>query len=389
MIAAGSQIPESSTCRFAGACGTGLGRRWLSPALILLPCLLLQGCGNSESRAPPKDEASLPRFATNKGDRLFARADVSGASHPAAVDTFADRYSAADSFGSSSARRTSSLPPGSYRVASLSPEVPYALPTAKQPQTRLIGFENSAFPYPGGGKGGHYSDNRVLVHVPEGFDVRKPGVIVVFFHGHRATLERDVRDRQLLPAQITESGVNAVLLAPQLAYDAADSSAGKFYERGGLKRFVEEGTQHLARVYGDARAAEAFNKMPVVIVAYSGGFMPAAWSLQVGGLGKRVIGVVLLDAVYGQLDKFASWIFKNRKGFFVSSYTAHNKARDDELEKMVREHGITAVHELNGPLKPGSVAFLATRDGVNHRDYVTRAWTAHPVKDILDKIAQR
>jgi hypothetical protein len=73
-------------------------------------------------------------------------------------------------------------------------------------------------------------------------------VIVVFFHGHGATLERDVRDRQLLPAQISESGANAVLVAPQLAYDAADSSAGKFWERGGLKRFMAEATGHLARV---------------------------------------------------------------------------------------------------------------------------------------------
>jgi hypothetical protein len=389
MIAAGWGIPDSSACDSPQACGAGLRGRWASAALVLLSCLFLQACGNSESRTPEKGEPALPRIASNKSDSLFVRADDTGGAKGAAVDTFADRYSAADSFRAASARRTASLPPGSYRVASLSPEVPYALPSTKQPQTRLIGFENSAFPYPSGGKGGHYSDNRVLVHVPEGFDVRKPGVIVVFFHGHRATLERDVRDRQLLPAQITESGVNAVLLAPQLAYDAADSSAGKFYERGGLKRFVDEGTQHLARVYGDPRTAEAFSKMPVVIVAYSGGFMPAAWSLHVGGLGKRVIGVVLLDAVYGQLDKFASWIFKNRKGFFVSSYTAHNKNRDDELEKMVREHGISAVHELNGPLKPGSVAFLATRDGINHRDYVTRAWAQHPVRDILDKIAQR
>ena len=51
------------------------------------------------------------------------------------------------------------------------------------------------------------------------FDVRKPGVIVVFFHGNGATLERDVRDRQLVPQQISDSGVNAVLLAPQLAVE--------------------------------------------------------------------------------------------------------------------------------------------------------------------------
>jgi hypothetical protein len=45
---------------------------------------------------------------------------------------------------------------------------------------------------------------------------------------------------------------------------------------------------------------------------YSGGFVSAAYSLHVGGLGSRVIGVVLLDALYGELDKFSSWILNNR-----------------------------------------------------------------------------
>src|SRR6185312_13321128 len=103
-----------------------------------------------------------------------------------------------------------------------------------------------------------YQDNRVLVHIPKGFDIRKPGVIVVFFHGHGATLERDVRDRQLVPEQISESGTNTVLLAPQLAFDAADSSAGKFWQPGGLKRFLAEAAQHLGRMYGDPRTAKTF-----------------------------------------------------------------------------------------------------------------------------------
>ena len=124
-----------------------------------------------------------------------------------------------------------------------------------------------------------------------------------------------------------------MLVAPQLAYDAADSSAGKFWERDGLKRFMAEAAEQLARSYGDPRSAEIFANMPVVIVAYSGGFETAAWSLQVGGLGKRVTGVVLLDALYGHLDKFASWIAKNRHAFFVSSYTTHNKRRDDDLAR--------------------------------------------------------
>jgi hypothetical protein len=127
-----------------------------------------------------------------------------------------------------------------------------------------------------------------------------------------------------------------------------------------------------------------------VIVAYSGGFVSAAYSLNVGGLGNRVVGLVLLDALYGELDKFSSWIVKNnRSAFFVSSYTQSTKRHDDELARTLRDKGIPVVYELNGPLKPGSVAFLSTKEGIRHRDYVTLAWTEHPVKDVLLRIARR
>jgi hypothetical protein len=300
-----------------------------------------------------------------------------------------------------------------YRVASLAPTVPYQRP-AREDQTTLVSLKSSAFPYFGNnpssdapflnvskdGRRGHrsyggrvywqdqtYNDNRVLMHVPENFDVRKPGVIVVFFHGNGATLERDVRNRQLVPQQISDSGVNAVLLAPQLAVDASDSSAGKFWQPGGLKRFVDESADHLAELYGDPNAAKAFANMPVIIVGYSGGFVPTAWSLEVGGLGNRVRGVFLLDAVYGELEKFASWIANNRSGFFVSAYTRYTKRHDRELIEMIREKGIAVRDDMDGPLRPGSVVFVQTPDGVTHRDYVTHAWTDNPVKEVLVKMA--
>src|SRR4030095_12524465 len=90
---------------------------------------------------------------------------------------------------------------GSYKTAALSPALSYAPAPVKQAHTNLIGFENSAFPYSGksASPGGRYSDNRVLVHMPAGFEVRKPAAIIVFFHGHGDTLARDVRDRPLVP----------------------------------------------------------------------------------------------------------------------------------------------------------------------------------------------
>src|SRR5262249_52704397 len=148
---------------------------------------------------------------------------------------------------------------------------------------------------------------------------------------------RDVRDRQLVPQQISDSGVNAVLLAPQMAVDAADSSAGKFWQPNGFKRFMEESTARLARLYGDPGSAKAFANMPIVIVGYSGGFLPPAWSLEVRGVTKRLAGVILLDAIYAERDKFAPWIENNRSGFFASSYPRYTKPRDLELMSMLRQ----------------------------------------------------
>src|SRR5271165_1586979 len=391
--------------------------RLAAAALLLIPAsLLIAQC----SRAP--DAGAL---AAN-----VHPVSVPGSTQAAPGDTFDERFPAPqfrDRFptaGETLAQHEMSdfapkpavarAEPAPYRVASLGPQVPYHRPSAQQDLTTLVSMKYSAFPYSGdnpqsdssflnvssGGRRGHrsysgrvywenetYNDSRVLVHIPENFDLRKPGVIVVFFHGNGATLERDVRDRQLVPQQISESGVNAVLLAPQMAVDAADSSAGKFWQPGNFRRFIMESADHLARLYGDPGAAKQFAELPIVIVGYSGGFLPTAYSLDVGGISDHVRGVVLLDAVYGQLDKFAAWIENHRSGFFVSSYTHYTARRDQELMHMLREKGIAVSQDVDAPLRPGSVVFVETGEGITHRSYVTQAWTRNPIEQVLVKMA--
>jgi hypothetical protein len=413
--------PKSTTHERAGlTMPFGTSPRWRAMAVLalLVPASsLLAQCG----KAPPaatlaanahatggdsfEDRFPAPqfkdRFPSESESIRWPRTDVARAEPPRQRTVRTERITA----------EAAAAPP-SYRVAAYAPTLPLERP--REDLTTLISMKSSAFPYFGenprsessflnvssGDRKGHrsysgkvywqdetYNDSRVLVHVPEHFDAKKPGVIVVFFHGNGATLERDVRDRQLVPQQISDSGVNAVLLAPQMAVDAADSSAGKFWQPNGFKRFMDESASHLARLYGDPNAARTFANMPIVIVGYSGGFLPTAWSLEVGGITKRVAGVILLDAIYGELDKFATWIENNRGGFFVSSYTRYTKRRDQELMAMLREKGISYREDMDGPLRPGSVVFVQTRDGVTHRSYVTQAWTEHPVKDVLIKMA--
>jgi hypothetical protein len=279
-------------------------------------------------------------------------------------------------------------------------------------QTALVDFETAPFPYHGtigdsdrpflnaGEEGrrahvnfrGHvlwesetFSDDRVLLHIPPSFDPTLPAVMVVFFHGHGADLARDVRDRQQVPEQITAAGVNAVLVAPQFAVDAADSSAGKFWEPNGFKRFLDEAAVKLARLYGDPRRAAAFAKMPIVIVAYSGGFGPTLSVLDRGGVGSRVRGIVLLDALYAGIDKFANWIAENRSAFFVSSYTPHTARHNSDLEELLSERSVPYSSELRNSHLQGMVTFLPAGD-ISHRNFVNHAWADYPIADILTRM---
>jgi hypothetical protein len=284
------------------------------------------------------------------------------------------------------------------------------MPTAK---TQLVPFDVTPFPYSGpvpdkgvtfldvvnGERRGHtslrggvywedptYSDKRVLLSIPRGFDLRRPAVIVIYFHGNLATLTRDVRNRQQVPRQVEQSGLNAVLVAPQFAVDALDSSSGRFWEPGVFAKFLDEAADRLARLHGDPRARAAFAEAPVVIVGYSGGYNPAAFALAVGGANHRLRGVVLLDGLFAEIDKFADWLAKRPEAFFFSAYGKAARAEHTELQRMLTERGVSVQTTLPARLTPGTVALLTVGDEVRHNDFVTQAWVGDPLKAVLGRI---
>ncbi|MFA5948800.1 MAG: alpha/beta hydrolase [Hyphomicrobium sp.] len=283
----------------------------------------------------------------------------------------------------------------------------------KQPKTALVPFQTAPFPYHGtlpnsetpflnayeNGRPGHrtaygrlywedetYSDRRVLLHIPKGFDVRRPSLMIVFFHGHGATLERDVLNRQKVAEQISQSGVNAVLVAPQFAVDASDSSAGNFWQPGAFGRFMGEAAEELAKLHGDPRSVRTFAASPVMFVAYSGGYLPAAWCATKGGLNKRLRGVILLDALYGELGKFASWIEHDRSAFFVSAYLGSTQQKNAELAEILDGKEIAYSTELDRRINKGDIKIMPGGHDVSHRSLVTRAWVDNPIEDLLRRI---
>ena len=311
-------------------------------------------------------------------------------------------------------------PPNAPQVSTSAPAAPAPsqLEDAGGVQVAYVEFKNSAFPYHGAipesqdsedagkpflnveenGRLGHksprggvhwedetYSDRHVLVAASPDFDPHAPGVIVVYFHGNNATLARDVVSRQRAPHQVAAARLNAVLVAPQMALDARDSSAGNFWREGGFAAFLDEAETKIAKYFPTATRAD-FARMPVVIVAYSGGYLPAAFSLAHGGARERVKGVVLLDALYGEPDKFARWVEQERdRAFFVSAFSTSSARENAAMRARLEHDGVPTVTGVPDALGPGTVAFVDAGD-VPHEDFVSHAWTSDPITDVLSRM---
>jgi hypothetical protein len=103
--------------------------------------------------------------------------------------------------------------------------------------TLALALEHAPFPAPGAG----YRDDTVYLFVPAHYRWREQDGVasLVHFHGHDTTAERAMVAHQLRE-QLADSKQNAVLVVPQLAVMAADSSCGKLESAGGLARLLTE-----------------------------------------------------------------------------------------------------------------------------------------------------
>ena len=227
----------------------------------------------------------------------------------------------------------------------------------------------------------HYLDNSVLFHVPKDFDPRRPMTYVVFFHPIQSNVAKSNKD-YALAKQVEKSGLNAILVMPQLARDAADTSPGKFFQRNAFSVFMSEVAEVLASRLGKS-CHKSLAEAPIVIAAFSGGFKAAAYVLDRGGLDERIIGVLLLDALYEDVDKFESWIRANlHHAFFVSIYG------QGECEKNSRTLAmqLNRPELLGHPVWPGKVAkgqIILVSSSHKHNDIPLLGPPVEPLHTVL------
>lgn len=281
-------------------------------------------------------------------------------------------------------------------------------------KTVLLNFKHSPFPFEGhdpdkdepffnvieNGRRGHnsprggvywedttYSDNRVLLSLSPQFNLSRHPIIVVYFHGNQSLLDRDVIERQQLPQQLASAGINALLVAPQLARDALDSSAGHFSENGFFAKFLDETAEQVARWQNNKKYTSVLKKAPVVFVSYSGGYQAATYALERGGVNKRVVGVMMLDSLYDYEAQFADWIHANKKNsFFFSAYTKSTRDNNLLLQSLLKQRHITYKTQLPKSLTSGHIAFLDLGEEVDHDDLLSYAWTDQPLTSLLCRL---
>ena len=233
-----------------------------------------------------------------------------------------------------------------------------------------------------------YSDNRVLLAMPQDFKGHRNPTLIIFLHGNQSILDRDVWERQQVPTQVFASNINAFLVAPQFAKDALDSNSGNFAEKKYFTKFIKEIAAQASEWQDNKRLDYQLKHAPIIIVSYSGGYLAAANILEKGGISDRVKGVILLDSLYGQEAVFAKWLrFNHRKSFFFSAYTKPAQASNELLQTMLREKSIKFETGISTPefLPKNSISFMQLDEEIIHKDLLTHAWNDEPLADLLRK----
>lgn len=209
----------------------------------------------------------------------------------------------------------------------------------------------------------HYRDNRVLIHLPPAFKPDRPFEILLFFHGHQTELQRTLVEEMALLQQLNGVGRNLMLVAPQMALDAADSTPGKFYRPQGVQHMFQDLSWILEREMGKP-FARRMASAPVVLAAYSGGYRALAYTLDRGfseraERDKRLRGVILLDALYGEWETFAEWLsHPGRRGFFVNLYGSTTEPLSVALQEKLKTEEIPWSNTLQKRSHASGIYFL-------------------------------
>jgi len=174
----------------------------------------------------------------------------------------------------------------------------------------------------------HYDDSSVGIYVPAGFKPEAQIRLVFYFHGWWNNIHQAVAEFDLL-RQFESAGCNAVFVFPEGPKNAPDSFGGKLEESGEFAALTDD----VLTVLKERRIIPATAASGDILLAgHSGAYRVIAEILNRGGLTGQIRAVCLLDALYGQFEKYAMWL-ERYPGSLVNIITPEGgtKSNSDEF----------------------------------------------------------
>lgn len=177
----------------------------------------------------------------------------------------------------------------------------------------------------------HYSDSNVLIIAPKKLVADKKVDLIFWFHGWHNNIDSALAYYQLT-RQFIASGINAVLVLPEAAKDAADSYGGKLEKPGVFRALVGDVLQELKYkkmigVHGESGH--------ILLGGHSGGGEVISYIVEKGQI--EINEVVLFDALYDGTEKFMVWIKADTTHRFIHLYTDYGYGPKDESLRMITQ----------------------------------------------------
>ena len=179
----------------------------------------------------------------------------------------------------------------------------------------------------------HYNDNSVLLIIPGHLNRKGKIDLVFWFHGWNNNIDTAMKFYEI-EKQFIASTRNAILVMAETAKDAPDSYGGKLENPGVFKALV---TDIIAKLKGQKVIDQKSEPGHIVLAGHSGAYRVIAFILENGKV--PVEEVYLFDALYGQTDKFMTWIKEDKEHHFVNWYTNHGGGTDEMSIKMMHQLG--------------------------------------------------
>jgi len=191
-------------------------------------------------------------------------------------------------------------------------------------------------------------NGRANIVFSEEFDINKTFTIIYYFHGNSPS-NPIANIKNITKAN---KGDNFVVVAADLG-DTPGAYEGNFAAKNVFNKFLNEMSERLAIAYGDKSKTQRFAEADKIFEAYSGGFKPLAAGIRMLDKNVKVKCIVLVDALYGQLDTYVKWIKTNPNSYFVNLYIENGSTASGNYN---------LVRSFNGRI-PKNVTIVQTKTG--------------------------